>query len=200
MASAADAATALGSLREATARRQATGLTDTTPRRRRREAFTVNRRATARRFVKFAIVGASGVPVTLLANYLLHAVLRLPLPVSTALAVEIAIVTNFIGNNAWTFANAEARVRRVPIAEDHPIAGPMATFLLRPTVRRFLKFNAVSLVGLAITTGVTWFLADAYAEPLRQIAGPVYFLVANLAGIGVAMSWNFLANVVWTWH
>lgn len=139
-------------------------------------------------------------PVTLLANYLLHAVLGLPLPISTALAVEIAIVTNFIGNNAWTFANAAARVRRLPIAENHPIAGPMATFLLRPTVRRFLKFNAVSLVGLAITTGVTWFLADAYAEPLRQIAGPLYFLVANLAGIGVAMSWNFLANVVWTWR
>ncbi len=169
-------------------------------RRRRREAFTIHRRGTAVRFVKFVIVGASGVPVTLAMNYLLHAVLGLPLPLSTALAVETAIVTNFLGNNAWTFANAETRVRQWRFAEEHPWVGPFVTWALQPTVRRMLKFNAVALVGLVITTAITTFAAAQYADELRSVAGPAYFLVANLAGIAVATGWNFLANVVWTWH
>ena len=169
-------------------------------RRRRREAFTTHRRSTAVRFVKFAIVGASGVPVTLAMNYLLHAVLGLPLWLSTALAVETAILTNFLGNNAWTFANAEERERRMPRFEEHWLVGPMVRLGLRPSVRRFVKFNAVALVGLVITTVVTTLVAGAYPAELQAIAGPAYFLVANLAGIAVATAWNFLANVVWTWY
>jgi dolichol-phosphate mannosyltransferase len=169
-------------------------------RRRRREAFTTHRRSTAVRFVKFAIVGASGVPVTLAMNYVLHALLGLPLWLSTALAVETAIVTNFLGNNAWTFANAEERERRMPLLEEHPQVGRFFTWVLQPAVRRFVKFNAVSLVGLVITTTVTTLVAGAYPDELRAIAGPAYFLVANLAGIAIATTWNFLANVVWTWH
>jgi putative flippase GtrA len=134
------------------------------------------------RFVKFAIVGASGVPV------------------STALAVETAILTNFAGNNVWTFANVEDRERRIPFLERHPRLGPFVTWALRPAVRRFAKFNAVSLVGLAITTVVTTLMASWYTEELQAIAGPAYFLIANLAGIAAATAWNFLANVVWTWH
>jgi dolichol-phosphate mannosyltransferase len=152
------------------------------------------------RFVKFAIVGASGVPVTLAMNYVLHALVGLPLWLSTALAVETAIVTNFLGNNAWTFANAEERERRIPLLERHPRLGPLFTWALRPAVRRFVKFNAVSLVGLVITTVVTTLVAGWYPGELRAIAGPAYFLVANLAGIAVATAWNFLANVVWTWY
>lgn len=163
------------------------------------ERLATDRRRAARRFVKFGIVGASGVPVTLGVNYLLHAVFGLPLWLSTALAVETAIFTNFLGNNVWTFRGSERRTRSFPFAERHPLIGPFVTWVLRPTVRRFVKFNAVSLVGLVVTTLVTTFVAGAYAPELRLIAGPAYFLLANLVGIGVAMLWNFLANVVWTW-
>jgi putative flippase GtrA len=152
-----------------------------------------------KRFVKFGIVGASGVPVTLLANYLLHAVAGLALPVSTALAVEVAIFTNFLGNHLWTFAGSNARLRTIPLVERQPVVGPVVTWALRPAVRRFVKFNAVSLVGLVITTLTTTFAASHYGTELREIAGPAYFLLANLIGIAVAMLWNFLANVVWTW-
>ena len=168
-------------------------------RRRRREQLTLHRGRTAVRFVKFAIVGASGVPVTLAMNYLLHAIAGLPLPLSTALAVETAIGTNFLGNDLWTFANSGARARRLPGLERHRWVGPLVTWALRPTVRRFVKFNAVSLVGLVITTVVTTLVASRYTAELHAIAGPAYFLVANLVGIGVATLWNFLANVVWTW-
>jgi len=167
--------------------------------RRQLEELATDRRGAVKRLVKFGIVGASGVPVTLLANYLLHAVAGLVLPVSTALAVEVAIFTNFLGNHLWTFAGSDVRTRTIPLVERQPVVGPMVTWALRPSVRRFVKFNAVSLVGLVITTLVTTFTASHYGTELREIAGPAYFLLANLIGIAVAMVWNFLANVVWTW-
>jgi dolichol-phosphate mannosyltransferase len=157
------------------------------------------RHRVVRRFIKFAIVGVSGVPVTLIANFVLHELLGLPLVVSTALAVEVAIVTNFLGNNIWTFRGAAARQRTIPFAEQHPILGAAITWALRPTVRRFIKFNAVSLVGLLITTAVTSYLAINYDVALRAYAGNQYYLIANVAGIALAMVWNFCANVIWTW-
>lgn len=163
------------------------------------QALATNRRRAARRFTKFALVGASGVPVTLGINYLLHVLVGLPLGLSTALAVEAAIITNFLGNHAWTFRGAEERERRLPFAERHHLVGPLVTWFLQPTVRRFVKFNAVSFVGLVLTTVITTFLATQYAPELRAMFGPAYFIPANLVGIGVAMVWNFLANVVWTW-
>lgn len=163
------------------------------------DLLRTGRRRTAKRFVKFALVGASGVPVTLVANYVLHVVFGLPLAISTALSVEAAIVTNFTGNQIWTFRGAEARHRRIPFAERHPLLGPFVTFALQPTVRRFLKFNAVSLVGLVVTTLVTTYLATTFEPELRALAGSAYFVPANLVGIGIAMVWNFVVNLVWTW-
>jgi putative flippase GtrA len=163
------------------------------------QALATNRRRAARRFTKFAIVGASGVPVTLGINYLLHVLVGMPLELSTALAVEVAIITNFTGNHIWTFRGAEERQRRLPFAERHHLIGPIVTWFLQPTVRRFVKFNAVSLVGLILTTAITTFLAGQYGPELRAMFGAAYFVPANLVGIGVAMVWNFLANVVWTW-
>jgi putative flippase GtrA len=167
--------------------------------RRQLESLAADRRGTAKRFVKFGIVGASGVPVTLLINYLLHGLGGLALPISTALAVEAAIFTNYLGNHWWTFAGTDGRQRTLPWAEEHHLVGPLVTWALRPGVRRFVKFNAVSLVGLVITVAVTTLAATHYGDELREIAGPYYFLLANLCGIAVAMLWNFLANVIWTW-
>lgn len=157
-------------------------------------------RRAASRLVKFAMVGASGVVVTLVMNYILHGILEIPLPLSTPLAVETAIITNFIGNNLWTFRGRDPRERTWQRGETHPLLGPVIHWILQPTVRRFVKFNAVSLVGLVITTVITTYVAATYQAELRAIAGSNYFLIANFAGICVAMSWNFLVNAFWTWR
>jgi dolichol-phosphate mannosyltransferase len=60
----------------------------------------------------------------------------------------------------------------------------------RRSLARFVKFNLASLVGLAVTTSTAWLLV--------QQAG-VDYLLANLAGIGLATACNFLASVQWTW-
>jgi len=58
------------------------------------------------------------------------------------------------------------------------------------SLSRFARFNLVSLAGLIITTGTLWFL-------VRHLG--VYYLKANMLSIALAMSWNFVANLLWTW-
>jgi len=162
-------------------------------------ALAADRRGAARRFLAFALVGLSGVPVTLVVSYALHAVLGLALAASTALAVGAAIGTNFIGNQVWTFRGMDASAPQRTRARRGRPRGPPVTWAPRPTLRRFAKFGAVSLVGLAVNTLVTTFVAAHYAAELRRIAGDTDFLLATLVGICAATLWNFLANVVWTW-
>ncbi|MBV8719653.1 MAG: GtrA family protein [Chloroflexi bacterium] len=118
------------------------------------------------RLGKFLVVGGTGVAVNTAILFLLHQVAGLPVVVASALAVEVAIVTNYLLNDRWTFD------RR------------------RPSLRRFVQFNVVSLGGLLLTTTAVWVLTTALG---------VHYLLANLVGIGLATSWNFAANVYWTW-
>jgi putative flippase GtrA len=118
------------------------------------------------RFTKFAVVGGGGVLLNSLVLYLLHQVLGMPVFLASAIAVEVAILNNYVWNDRWTFREQ------------------------RPSRRRLAQFNVVSLGGLLITTGTVWLLATEHG---------VYFLVANLIGIGLATGWNFGVNVAWTW-
>ena len=54
-------------------------------------------------FWRFALVGASGVGVNQGMLYLWHYILKLPVAVSGALAIETAILNNFTWNNLWTW-------------------------------------------------------------------------------------------------
>jgi putative flippase GtrA len=60
----------------------------------------------------------------------------------------------------------------------------------RISLSRFARFNLVSLSGLLITTGTLWLLVSHLG---------LYYLVANLLGISLAMVWNFAVNSRWTW-
>jgi dolichol-phosphate mannosyltransferase len=116
---------------------------------------------------RFLIVGASGVAVNSLALLVLYQIAHLPLLVASALSVELAIASNFIWNDWWTFRRSSR------------------------SLRRFAKFNVVSLGGLIVTTSTAWLLV--------QQAG-VNYMLANLAGIGLATACNFVANLAWTWR
>ncbi len=55
---------------------------------------------------------------------------------------------------------------------------------------QFLRFNVVSLAGQCITVATLWTLVQ-FAD--------LHVVVANLAGIGLALVWNFIINLRWTW-
>lgn len=86
------------------------------------------------RALKFALVGVAGAVVNTAALYVLYRWARLPLPLASALAVEIAVVHNYLLNDWWTFA----------------ASGPSA--------RRFVKFNISMLGGLAVNVLAVWSL------------------------------------------
>ena len=118
------------------------------------------------RLLKFGAVGATGVIINTTILYMLSRWVGFPLLLSSAIAVELAIVSNFFWNNRWTFA---CRSR---------------------SFARFVKFNVASLVGLTVNVTAVWGLTRA----------GLYFLIANLVGIGIGVAVNYAGSVVWVWR
>jgi len=58
------------------------------------------------------------------------------------------------------------------------------------SLSRFARFNLVSLAGQGITVATLWILVQHTT---------LHYIVANLAGIGLALAWNFTVSVRWTW-
>jgi dolichol-phosphate mannosyltransferase len=124
----------------------------------------------AEKLVKFCVVGGTGVIVNTVFLWLLHDRLGFDLLIASPVSVELSIFNNFFWNDWWTF-NGQA--------------------VDAPVVLRLLKFNLISLGGLAITTGVLYALNHYFG---------VYYLLANLVGIVFGTLWNFGLNAVWTWR
>jgi dolichol-phosphate mannosyltransferase len=131
----------------------------------------MRRRGELTRFVKFCLVGASGVLVNMGLLWLLTEFAGLFYLVSAAISIESSIISNFMLNDVFTFPDRRARG-------------------VKNLLRRLLKFNIVSLAGLGINMAVLWLLTD--------ILG-VYYLLSNLCGIALATLWNYIVNFWWTW-
>jgi dolichol-phosphate mannosyltransferase len=123
------------------------------------------------RFLKFCLVGLSGVGVNMSLLWLLTEFAGLFYILSAAIGIETSITNNFILNNYFTFA--DRRQSGVKI------------FL-----KRLLKFNMVSLTPIAINLVILWFLTEDLG---------VFYLYSNLVGVAAAALWNYLVNNWWTW-
>jgi len=77
------------------------------------------------RVAKFSIIGFGGILISTGLLSLLARGLGLPLVVASGIAVELAVISNFLLNSSWTFA-------------------------CQPSLPRFAKFNVASLAGLVI--------------------------------------------------
>ncbi|MEH2408819.1 glycosyltransferase [Nostoc sp.] len=128
------------------------------------------------RFLRFGLVGFSGVFVDMTVLYLLSDPTTLAWPVtgSKIIAGEIAILNNFLWNDAWTFADVSARQQ-----EWHQ------------RLKRFLKFNAICLGGLVLNVLILNLV-------LHFLIPNPY--IANLIAIAVATIWNFWINLKLSWR
>lgn len=108
--------------------------------------------------IKFGLVGASGVLVNLLVLEGLHGQLGWGFTRSSAIATETAIITNYIGNELWTFHK-----RRI-------------------SLRRFVQFNAVALAGLFATVTVATILERLIDYRLAQLVGIGAGALLNFTG------------------
>lgn len=124
----------------------------------------------SRVFIKFCIVGASGVLVNL---GIFSALLALGVNkfLASPIAIQCSIVTNFIGNNYWTFRRRQlvGRVRA-----------------------RGLRFNVVSILSLLISYFTFIILSRAFPSAPPQ--------VHQLAGIVPATLVNYFLNSYWTFR
>jgi dolichol-phosphate mannosyltransferase len=119
-------------------------------------------------FVKFAIVGLSGVLVNL-GSFTLLLGLGLSKYISSPIAIEVSILWNFFLNNTWTFRWRES---------DDSIQLKGA------------KFNAVSLVALLVSFSTFVALSKAFPTLPPQLS--------QAAGIVPALFVNYFLNAYWT--
>ncbi|MGC4093545.1 MAG: glycosyltransferase [Polyangiaceae bacterium] len=129
----------------------------------------------ATRFMRFAIVGASGVLVDMAVLYLLSDPRSLGwgLTRSKVLAAELAIVNNFVWNDLWTFSDL-ARQRGMKLR-----------------LRRFIKFNLVCGIGLVLNVLILNVLFN-----LLHIDR----YVANGVAIVLVTAWNYSINLKLSWR
>lgn len=128
------------------------------------------------RFLRFGIVGFSGVFVDMYFLYLLSDPnnLALPLTRSKIIAAELAIINNFLWNDSWTFKD---------IAQKQPG--------FRCKIKRLIKFNIVCLGGLIINVLLLNLFFNVFG--LNRY-------LANLISIGLVTIWNFWLNLKLNWR
>ncbi len=124
------------------------------------------------RFLRFALVGASGVLVDMPIFWALVQLARLYDLAAILPAYAAATVWNFMLNDRWTF---------------HDRRGETGTSALT----RLAKYALVSLPPLAYRLATYW--------PLTRVSGQTK-LMAYAIAIVVGMAWNFGANFLWTWR
>jgi dolichol-phosphate mannosyltransferase len=140
------------------------------------------REVLASRIFKFAVVGVIGatVQLTSLQGFRLIASYQLAYFIS----VELAVVSNFIWSNLWTFKD------RTLLAGDIPV--------------KFIQFNVAS-AGSIVIQQILAFLGERFIGLFVLFSIPIIGitidtgLTFSVVGILMGMGWNFMAysKVVW---
>lgn len=114
------------------------------------------------RLTRFAVVGGAGTVVNTAALYVLYDWGRLPIAAASAIAVELAVVHNYLLNDWWTFS------------------------VRAPSLPRFVKFNVSMLGGLCVNVAVVWALVHTgvHFVPANLVAIGAAFAVNFALSVG----------------
>jgi dolichol-phosphate mannosyltransferase len=126
------------------------------------------------RFIRFGVVGFSGVFVDMGIFYLLREQAGLGLTRSAILSAEVAILNNFLWNDVWTFGDISRHQRG-----------------WRQRLERFLKFNLVCLAGLILNVLLVNLLFNVFG---------INEYVSKLIAIAAVTVWNFWINLKLSWR
>jgi dolichol-phosphate mannosyltransferase len=127
-----------------------------------------------KRFMRFGVVGFSGVFVDMGVFYLLRTVLGFGLTRSAILSSEVAIINNFLWNDLWTFGDISRRQQG-----------------MGKKLKRLLKFNLICLSGLILNV--------LLVNLLFNVLG-VNEYIAKLIAIAAVTLWNFWFNLKLSWR
>jgi len=114
----------------------------------------------SKRFVRFGIVGFAGYLVNASTLFLFSGILKFPEWVSWGLSTELAVISNFIWNNLWTFK--EVKIKGA-----------------KNVAKKFIQFNGTSIGALLIQTVVGTLGVKIFGPNYRQILLPfiIVFLI-----------------------
>jgi len=121
-------------------------------------------------FLKFAVVGGSGVIVNMGSFFLLTRYAGLNIEFASPIAIEVSILTNFFLNNIWTFRKRNTKVG---------------------LASRILRYHLVTGLAGLVNYGILLLLAKVFG---------VHDMIANLIGIIIGTFINFFLNSLWTWR
>lgn len=91
------------------------------------------------KFLKFGVVGGTGVIIDFFFTWLCKEKFNIHKYVSNAIGFAIAASTNWILNRIWTFSSTNAEV-----------------------LKEYTDFLLISLIGLAINSAVLWLFTDKF--------------------------------------
>lgn len=126
-----------------------------------------------RAWIQYGVVGLAGAAVNLVLLHFFAARLGWPLMVSLPAAIQLALLNNFLWNEALTF-------RRQRVGQTGG----------RGVLSRLLRYEIVCASGAIINFGVTLIIADLKVDLLLAAAG----------GIAAGGLWNFALNVPMIWR
>lgn len=131
---------------------------------------------------KFAVVGGLGALVQLTTLELFR--MAVPYEVATILSIECAVLSNFLLNNIWTFADSKLSIAQMPL--------------------KFIQFNAASAGSIGIQFVIAFLgknligIHSLFTVPIVNKVIDTGLLYAVI-GILVGMMWNFFAYTKFIW-
>lgn len=130
------------------------------------------------KFVKFAVVGASGAVIDFGLTALCKGIFSIPELLSNAIGFTVAATSNYFLNRVWTWRSTSKEVGV-----------------------EYAKFFFVSLVGLGLNSLIVFMLKDTSIVPPFVETGLDWdFWVAKIVATGIVMVWNFMANNLFTFR
>lgn len=121
-------------------------------------------------FGKFLVVGTIGFIIN---TIILEVAVKLGFhpAFGSAAGAEIAIISNFLLNNSWTFGERKVQGMRA--------------------VSKFFQFNATSIGAVVIQTGTVWFGTLLFGVGVYR-----WFYIL---GVGIGLVWNYMmySKVIW---
>ena len=127
----------------------------------------------AMKFIKFGVVGASGMVIHVGLLFLLKEVAGTNPFIANPIGLIAAASSNYFLNRIWTFHSKEKQVGV-----------------------EYVKFILVSIIGLGINNGSLWLMSrllPSWAEDWR-------FYVLWVVAVGITTLWNFFGNLLFTFR
>ena len=121
-------------------------------------------------FIKFAIVGGSGVLVNMGLLFILTRFLSVRLEIASPIAIEVSILTNFTLNNLWTFKKRNTHV---------------------PFWTRLFRYHLVTGLAGIVNYLVLLLLVNSFG---------LHDMLSNLIGILIGTAITYSLNSLWTWN